>query len=249
MRAYTRCVSTLRHREVLPLDLPEHGRLELPLAGLGTRLVAGLIDAVLLAMVGLAIGVVALVLLVGGASDISGPVIFATMALLPVAGPLWFELRWHGQTPGKRLLQLRVVTASGTPARAGHLLLRNALRLVDFLPFGYFFGLSSAFASSQNQRIGDLVAGTLVVREDAGALTEVDPTDETPAPCELQDLPKELVQAAELLLDPTRLLNPQVRHQRVTEIAAVARAYRADLAPLDDRVVWTRLAASLSDEE
>lgn len=134
-------------------------------------MLAGLIDGVLLVVAGFFFALtVSLVFL--QSSGLAGPAVFATTALFPVVGPLLFELRWRGQTPGKRILELRVVARDGAAASAGQIVLRNALRVVDFLPFAYALAVAAIFASKQEQRLGDLVAGTLLVREDADGLLE-----------------------------------------------------------------------------
>jgi uncharacterized RDD family membrane protein YckC len=77
----------------------------------------------------------------------------------------FFEWLWDGQTPGKRLLRLRVMQADGMPITYWHALVRNVLRIADFLPLFYGAGALVALLSSDNRRIGDLVAGTIVARE------------------------------------------------------------------------------------
>jgi uncharacterized membrane protein SpoIIM required for sporulation/uncharacterized RDD family membrane protein YckC len=75
------------------------------------------------------------------------------------------EAVYDGQTPGKRILGLRVVRNGGGGVDVGASAARNLLRFVDFLPFGFFIGMVSIVANQRNQRLGDLVAGTIVVRE------------------------------------------------------------------------------------
>ena len=76
-----------------------------------------------------------------------------------------FEWLWDGQTPGKRFFGLRVMQANGLPLTVTAALARNAVRLVDFLPFAYGLGAVISLSNALNQRLGDLVAGTLVIRE------------------------------------------------------------------------------------
>jgi uncharacterized RDD family membrane protein YckC len=82
-----------------------------------------------------------------------------------------FEWLWDGQTPGKRLLGLRVVADDGGKAGPVAVLVRNLLRPVDFLPAGYFLGLVSVVLNPQSKRVGDLAAGTVVVAEDRAVAT------------------------------------------------------------------------------
>lgn len=78
------------------------------------------------------------------------------------------EIRWNGQTIGKRLLGLRVIKMDGTPAAPAQIFMRELVRLVDALPmclFGYTIAGTVAFFNPYSQRIGDMLAGTLVVKE------------------------------------------------------------------------------------
>ena len=76
-----------------------------------------------------------------------------------------FEWLWDGQTPGKRYLGMRVTMANGLPLSMWPALIRNTVRLVDFLPACYGIGSLVTMANPLNQRAGDLAAGTIVVRE------------------------------------------------------------------------------------
>ncbi len=76
-----------------------------------------------------------------------------------------FEWLWDGQTPGKRYLGMRVTMANGLPLSMWPALVRNTVRLVDFLPMFYGVGSVVSMANALNQRAGDLAAGTIVVRE------------------------------------------------------------------------------------
>ena len=76
-----------------------------------------------------------------------------------------FEAIWNGQTPGKRLTHIRVIKDSGQPITAIDAVGRNLLRIVDQLPFAYGIGVLCAWISPQSKRLGDYVAGTVVVHE------------------------------------------------------------------------------------
>jgi uncharacterized RDD family membrane protein YckC len=80
--------------------------------------------------------------------------------------PVLFEVLWAGQTPGKRVLGLAVVRDDGTPVGWSASVLRNFLRVVDFLPGLYGAAIVSSLLSRDSKRIGDHVAGTLVVHVD-----------------------------------------------------------------------------------
>lgn len=158
------------------VNTPESVGLEMELAGLGSRFLAIVIDTLvqllLLAAVVLA-GVVTGWLEQGVAAEVSraadttwgAALLFLIVWLLFFFYFLLFELAWQGQTPGKRLMGVRVVDRSGRPAGAGALLLRNLVRLIDSLPVGYPAGVITFIATHLGQRLGDLAAGTIVVRE------------------------------------------------------------------------------------
>jgi len=78
----------------------------------------------------------------------------------------FFEWMWSGQTPGKRWLKLRVIREDGRPITFWESSIRNLLRAFDMMPgMFYSIGLISVFSTTRDQRIGDMVAGTVVVRE------------------------------------------------------------------------------------
>ena len=77
--------------------------------------------------------------------------------------PVWFELRHEGQTPGKKLLQIYVAHVDASPVSPAASVIRNLLRVVDFLPLCYGFGLASTLMTKRFQRLGDLAANTVVL--------------------------------------------------------------------------------------
>lgn len=79
------------------------------------------------------------------------------------AYPVAFEALWDGQTPGKRALGVRVVASDGAPVGWMASFVRNLMRTVDMLPFGYAFGLASSLVDPWGRRLGDVVARTMVV--------------------------------------------------------------------------------------
>lgn len=153
----------------LTLETPERVAITLEPAGLGPRAFAFLADLVLLFVS----WVIALVLY-----SISGDLLrdwqtlsalgqlaaLATVLLLGWGWDVAWETLGGGRTPGKRLLGLRVVRADGAPVGLGEALVRNLLRAVE-LPLGYAPGVLAVALTARRQRLGDLAAGTLVVRE------------------------------------------------------------------------------------
>ena len=78
----------------------------------------------------------------------------------------FFEWVWSGQTPNKRWLKLRVIREDGRPVTFWEAIVRNLLRTFDMMPAPFYsIGLISVFVSGIDQRVGDLIAGTVVVRE------------------------------------------------------------------------------------
>lgn len=145
---------------------PEAVTIAVDVAGLGSRMIAWLIDTViqLLILVPILIGV--------GAGDLSGSVELVVLSLV-VFLIFWgyfpiFELSWQGRTPGKRAQRLRVVLTDGQPAGAAAIMVRNLIRILDVFIFP-FLAVISMIVTTRAQRLGDLAAGTMVVRE--GKLT------------------------------------------------------------------------------
>ena len=144
------------------ISTPEGVQLALPLAHLGSRFVAISID-LLIGGVALAIAIFALLAAGGG---LAASIAAATGLLVFYIGyQVVFEVFGGGRTLGKRAVGLRVVTDGGTAVGLRASLIRNVLLLVEGLPTSYVPAVISVLATRNNQRLGDLAAGTLVVRE------------------------------------------------------------------------------------
>lgn len=162
----------------LRVQTPEGIELSHEIAGIGSRFAAGLLD--LMVLLGLYLGVVALVIgaiLVGGGPEAVGGFVVGMLGaggiLLGVLYPLVFHLLWAGQTPGKRQLGLRVASADGYPASTFQLVLRGLLIPVDVLLLVPApLGLMLIAATPRCQRLGDLAAQTVVLRERPATLAE-----------------------------------------------------------------------------
>jgi len=156
------------------ISTPENVDLHLELAGLGSRIWAAFIDMALIYLVLLLIVIVAII----------GATIIAQSSLSPeMKGTIYtymagiaifivfamqfgyfmvFEKVWKGQTPGKRIAQIRVIEANGQPANWPSVLIRNLLRFVDMIAM---IGVVFMVFDRNERRIGDLLGGTLVIRE------------------------------------------------------------------------------------
>jgi uncharacterized RDD family membrane protein YckC len=155
----------------LTIETPELIPLEYRLAGIGSRFLAQAIDSLVLLAIYLLLGLVGTAFLYAWRSQLAGTgtwVVAILMLTVFVVGQgyyVGFEARWSGQTPGKRKIRLRVITDSGRPISLYEALARNMLRVVDSLPGFYALGLVTMLLSRRNKRLGDLVAGTVVVHE------------------------------------------------------------------------------------
>ncbi|HEY0566103.1 MAG TPA: RDD family protein [Terriglobales bacterium] len=142
------------------------------MAGLGSRFLALFAD---LLLKWLAIAMVAFIAFVLGVPTFStlGPkgrmwvvaLLLVGYFLIDWAYFAGFEIYWKGQTPGKRATGLRVINESGREAQVFESVIRNLLRPIDALPFGYAIGAIVMFISPQHKRIGDYAAGTIVIHD------------------------------------------------------------------------------------
>ena len=171
--------------DTLVIETPERVPLHFALASIGNRFIACAIDHTIQIVTLIVVGM--FFMIIADASSMGSRLMSApkwVIAILVVVQAIIFdgyfavfEWIWRGQTPGKRWLKLRVIREDGRPISFFEAMVRNLLRVVDFLipPF-YSIGLISVFATTRDQRVGDLVAGTVVVREreaEAPAFAEV----------------------------------------------------------------------------
>jgi len=141
---------------------PEQVQLQFPTAGVGMRAIAQLIDLLILGAFYIALGIASVLVWSGDYAQAAFLVIGA------VGGAGYFvglEYFMGGQTIGKRAVNIRVVQMDGRNAGLLAVVIRNLFRLIDSLPVGYFLGLIVVMCSSRDRRIGDMVAGTIVVVE------------------------------------------------------------------------------------
>ena len=143
----------------------------MPLAGIGSRFIAIFVDYALWTGALILLVLLGSVLLPGIplldrlSANWAVGIVFLLFFLLHWGYFTLFEALWNGRTPGKRVAHIHVIHRSGRAISFIESLARNLVRFVDYLPSLYAVGLITMFLSRQNQRLGDLVAGTLVVRD------------------------------------------------------------------------------------
>lgn len=233
----------------LEIETSDHVVLRYDLAGGGNRGFAALVDfacALLLVFGGIAVWAIAGAVLPPRVVQPLAGLAIASILLLGWSYFVILEWLWEGQTLGKRLFGLRVISGDGSPASFTAILIRNLVRVVDFLPGVYGLGLLVIVLSGRSQRLGDLAAGTFVVRAPRPRIdllslrttSSVGPgatADVHAMPGELQRLVREFV-ARERGLDEAH------RRRVAAGIAAAIRA-RMPEPPTDDDVELIRAVA------
>ena len=168
---------TMQDNSQLTIQTPENITFGYELADLGSRFQACVIDTILIVISQFI--VIAIVLAVGNAADLFGAVGWVIgIAVVLMFLLLWgyyilFELIWNGQTPGKRYIGLRVVDRQGVPVTFAASIIRNLVRIIDLLPVAYGLGTIVMAINKRGLRLGDLAAGTLVVRDKTLSLDQL----------------------------------------------------------------------------
>lgn len=240
----------------LEVETADHVVLRYDLAGGGNRGFAAVVDVVVASLV--------FVAALWGFTELSrrygiaavGPyfgVLVLLTFLLAWSYFVLIEWLWNGQTIGKRMYRLRVIGEDGAPAGFVAILVRNVLRIVDFLPAFYGIGLLSIILSAKSQRLGDLAAGTYVVRAprpqvDWFALRTATPLAEG-ATAEVRGMPGEAQRLVREFVAREAKLPPADRARIAARIAERVRPYASGVdAPADDveflRAVARALRAS-----
>lgn len=203
--------------EFLDIGTPENVVFGYEVAGIGSRFLAAVVDTTLIALLLLVTNFL-LLTIANAAGPAGGPSGDAAAWFVAVLGlvsffVLWgyyifFEMLWNGQSPGKRLVGLRVIRSDGSPIGVVESIIRNLIRIIDFLPLYYGAGVVVMFVSRRAQRLGDLAASTLVVY-DRGVVTleslghsagPAQPRAVAPADGPLAGLPLERLQPADFAL-------------------------------------------------
>lgn len=167
--------------EEYTIDTPENVIFDYHIAGIGSRFIGALVDTFLLGLALSAVGLMMAILLelfgmkatdifsnaAEGGSWGAGLVLafyFLLEFILMWGYFTFFEIVWNGQTPGKRVAKTRVIQGSGSPASAMSVVIRNLVRIVDWLPWAYLIGLVTMMLNDKSRRLGDYAADTIVIR-------------------------------------------------------------------------------------
>lgn len=237
------------------IETPEHIVFRYRVAGPARRSLAHLLDLVICYTALFVVGIV--VVLAAGSGSFGDDMDGLAKAGVGVLLVLLFFVQWvyfvvvetvWGRSPGKSALGLRVLTTEGRPITFSHAALRNLLRAADLLPLGYLLGVAFMAVTKKFQRIGDLVAGTMVVVSDGRIHAEPIRLWPPASPQELAVLPLRVSLdhderlALELFLRRRGRLGPH-REAELARMIAPAFAKRFDLPPQDP----VRLLALLYD--
>lgn len=196
------------------IETPERVELHYVLANVGNRFLAAAIDHLIQAS-----AIFVVIIIAWAFSDWqlfnSMGVWAAALTVLAVFGIYWgyfvvFETLWSGQTPGKRIMRLRVVREDGRPVRFFEVFVRNLLRVViDFQPLpSYAIGVVSIIFSERSKRVGDFVAGTVVVKERA---TEAPSLEEIVKVSEIEQRRLDRATPAPFVADTRQLSEQELR--------------------------------------
>jgi uncharacterized RDD family membrane protein YckC len=156
----------MEYDDRLTISTPEGVDLSLTLAGVGSRFIAAFVDAVIQYSTIIAVGAVLFGTGGFGAGEDVAAAVFALVFFVVIfVYDVAFEVLASGRTPGKRWNGIRVIRDGGQPIGFLSSTIRNLMRLIDFLPAFYLVGMTSIVVTGKNQRLGDIAAGALVVRE------------------------------------------------------------------------------------
>lgn len=149
----------------LVVATPERVSFDYQVAGLATRAIAQLVDLLILSFV--LGGVYFFAIAVGAAGqDVVAYLIAILGSFIVIFGYFWScEAFWSGQTVGKKIFRLRAVGDRGEPMTFMQAGIRNIVRIVDFFPYAYGVGIVVFFINGRGKRLGDLAAGTIVVKD------------------------------------------------------------------------------------
>jgi uncharacterized RDD family membrane protein YckC len=239
------------------LETPENIEVRFDIAGLGTRFCAIVVDYLIIWLASLALLFLGWLLEIGmsvfarGAELWLFAIIIGFFFTLTLGYFLFFEWLMRGQTPGKKAMRIRVIRDDGTPVTIHEVFVRNLVRLVDFLPAFYAIGVLFMFPSRLSKRLGDIAAGTIVIKEaqlnysaraDTRQLLELEPPEHINA--ELTPAERRLISG---FLQRRSELLPQAREALAQRLAyPLYEKYRGEFLSAEDYLV--RLAEGKQHE-
>jgi uncharacterized RDD family membrane protein YckC len=245
------------YADKLTIETPEQTAVEFPIAGVGSRFLAFALDTLiqLAASAVVGIGFVTYSAWIGFSGSSR-----STIWVLSLVGLFFFALYfgyfaffeaiWNGQTPGKRVARIRVIKETGRPINPPESLARNLMRLVDQLPAFYATGIVSVLLSRKSKRLGDFVAGTIVVHE--RSLQDIKPlwqaaSGSTTFPYGSRNLSPEDFALIEAFLNRRDSLAPDVRYRMADQIVTRVRP-QILLPPGGDALAGEKLLEALAQE-
>jgi uncharacterized RDD family membrane protein YckC len=235
----------------LEVETSDHVILRYDLAGGGNRGFAALVDFIIATVIFIGSFFLmqqALNLFGSRVLTLSGVVLLVTFFITWCYFVL-LEWLWQGQTVGKRMYGLRVIGEDGSPATFTAVLVRNLARIIDFLPGFYAVGLLTVIVTPRSQRLGDLAAGTYVVRApkpqlDYFSLRTMSPVG-TGKAVETRTMPGEMQRLVREFVSREAKLNVRDRARIAAQIAARVRPYALDVTVADDIEFLRAVARSL----
>lgn len=210
------------HRQHLEVETPEQVVLDYEIAGIGSRALAATLDLAIVLAVILILAMILQLWPKQGATWARAVLGLAAFAVVWGYYTL-FEGLWRGQTPGKRALGLRVIRDTGHGIGLADAAARNLLRAADLLPPPYLLGALLVAVHPKAKRLGDMVAGTVVVRDRPVALPAPSEPGQSPAPSEAAGAPELLDEEFRLLrefAERSASLPPETRDRLARQIAA-----------------------------
>jgi len=209
---------------------PERVSLQYDIAGIGSRGAAAIVDTVIQSV---ALIVIFIALTAGlaassaffslgsgaGAATLSLALFVLALFVITDGYFILFEILWSGQTPGKRMVGIRVIRETGYPIRPIDAVIRNLVRMVDWLPAAYGVGVLTMLLNKRSKRLGDFASGTIVVREGSrGATVPLMPTVAQPSRIRLSSADATLVR--DFLVRRTSM-DPQARADLAVRLSTV----------------------------
>jgi uncharacterized RDD family membrane protein YckC len=232
------------YEDRLAIATPEGVEVELTLANIGSRFIAGGIDFTIQLAV-----IAALAVILRPAGDAGTAIFSSAMFAMIFFYDVLFEVLGRGRTPGKRWTGLRVVRSGGRPITLARSATRNILRIIDILPGFYAVGMTVIFITPRNQRIGDLAAGSHVVRIRHGDRARVSAHEDVdPGPAATWDVTavsQDDVATVRAFLDRRSALQPEHRVHIGGELARRLRPRVGGAPPnIDDEEFLQLLVAA-----